>query len=55
MNKYKHIYVVILLTVKFPGEIQKYQELGAEEYLVKPSSYEEYIAVAKAIKEKASL
>ncbi len=55
MDKYKHIHVIILSTVKSPSEIQKYQELGAEEYLVKPSSYDEYIAVAKMIKEKASL
>ncbi len=55
MDKYKHIHIIILSSVKTPKEVEKYKELGAIDYLVKPSGYEDYVAVAKAMKEKGSL
>jgi CheY-like chemotaxis protein len=54
MDKYKHIHVIVLSSVKSPAEIEKYKELGAEDYLAKPSSYDEYVRVAKQITERLS-
>lgn len=55
MDKYKHIHIIILSSVKTPKEVERYKELGVLEYLVKPTSYEEYVAVARTIKEKSAL
>jgi CheY-like chemotaxis protein len=52
MDNYKHIPVIVLSTVKTPKEIEKYRQMGALDYLVKPSSYEEYLAVAAEMKGK---
>jgi DNA-binding response OmpR family regulator len=55
MEKYKHIPVVILSSDRSEKEIQKYREMGALDYLEKPSTYEEYVKVAADIKRKAGL
>lgn len=55
MEKYKHIHIIVLSSVKSPRELERYKELGAIDYLVKPSSYDEYVAVAEVIKERATL
>ena len=52
MEPYQHIHVVVLSSVKSPAEIEKYKQLGAGDYIEKPSSYDEYIKVAKGISEK---
>ena len=55
MDKYKHIPVIVLATVKSEREIEKYKEMGALDYLVKPNSYNDYVRVAANIKSKVSL
>ena len=50
MDKYKHIHVMVLSSAKSPKDIERYRQLGAIDYLVKPSSYEEYVDVAANIK-----
>ena len=52
MEKYRHIHVVVLSSVKSQRDIERYKELGADEYLVKPNTYEDYVKVAKEITEK---
>jgi DNA-binding response OmpR family regulator len=41
MEKYKHIHVIVLSTIKSPREIKTYLEMGALDYIEKPSSYDE--------------
>jgi len=55
MEKYKHIHVIILSSQKTDKEIEKYRQMGADEYLAKPSSYNEYVTVAKLMAEKLNL
>jgi CheY-like chemotaxis protein len=55
MIPYKHIHVIVLSSNKSPKEIEKAKQLGAEDYLVKPFSYDEYLKVAEDMKEKAGL
>ncbi len=55
MEMYKHIHVIVLSSVKSEQEIEKYKQMGAEDYLQKPSSYTEYLAIARLMKEKAKL
>jgi len=52
MEKYKQIYVVVLSSHKSDKEIGKYKQMGVQEYLVKPSSYDEYVEVARTIAAK---
>lgn len=52
MQKYQHIHVIVLSNVKSSAEVEHYKQLGAEDYLVKPSTYEEYLEVAKSIAQK---
>lgn len=52
MDKYKHIHVVVLSSFKSAKEIERYRELGALDYVEKPSSYEEYLEVAAAMKRR---
>lgn len=54
MDRYKHIHVVVLSTIKSPAEIEKYRQLGASDYIQKPSSYQEYEAVARNITDKVA-
>ena len=55
MDKYKHIHVVVLSSDKSAKEIERYKQMGADDYLVKPSSYDEYVKVAAEMKRKAGL
>jgi len=55
MDKYKHIHVVVLSSVKTPEEIERYRGMGADDYVLKPTSYDEYVKVAADIKRKAGL
>ncbi len=55
MEKYKHIHVVVLSSLKSPKEIERYKQLGADEYLVKPNTYDEYLKVAQDITRKLSM
>jgi CheY-like chemotaxis protein len=55
MDKYKHIPVIILSSVKSDKEIERYREMGADDYLSKPATYGEYVKVAADIKRKAGL
>jgi CheY-like chemotaxis protein len=50
MEKYKHIPVVVLASTKSKKELERYKELGALDYVIKPDSYDEYVEVAAAIK-----
>ncbi|HVG11717.1 MAG TPA: response regulator [Flavisolibacter sp.] len=52
MEPYRHIHVVVLSSIKSSTEIEKYKKLGASDYIEKPSSYEEYLNVARRIKAK---
>lgn len=52
MERYKHIPVVVLSTIKTESQIEKYRQMGAEDYLKKPVTYEEYLTVAKYIASK---
>ena len=53
MDKYKQIPVIVLSSTKSDTEIEKYRQMGAIDYLIKPVSYEEYVKVAAEIKSKA--
>lgn len=55
MDKYKHIHVVVLSSIKSEKEIERYKEMGAIDYLIKPSTYDDYVRVAADIKRKAGL
>ncbi len=55
MEKYKDIPVVVLSTSKSDDEIEEYKKMGIMDYVVKPSSYDEYVRVAGNIKAKVSL
>ena len=55
MEKYRHIHVVVLSTIKSPKEIEKHRQMGALDYLNKPCTYEEYRQVAAEIKRKVGL
>lgn len=55
MHKYKHIHVIVLTTTKSEREIEKYREMGALDYLIKPASYDDYVRVAADMKSKAGL
>ena len=52
MEKYKHIHVIVLSSMKTEKEIERMKQMGAEDYLVKPSSYKDYLKVAEDIKVK---
>ena len=52
MKPYKDIHVVVLSTIKSGVEIERYKQMGAVDYLQKPSSYEEYLQVAERIKKR---
>ena len=55
MEKYQHIHVIVLSSFRTEKEKEKYRQMGADDYLLKPSSYEEYNQVAKKMLSKASL
>ena len=55
MNPYKEIPVIVLSTSKAEREIEKARLLGAESYLVKPNTYDEYMKVAGDIKSRVGL
>ncbi|HVG42289.1 MAG TPA: response regulator [Chitinophagaceae bacterium] len=55
MIDYKDIPVIVLSTIKSVKEIEKYRQLGMVDYLVKPSTYAEYVQVADFIKSKVSV
>lgn len=52
MEKYKHIHVIVLSGMKTEKEIERMKQMGAEDYLIKPSSYRDYLKVAEDIKRK---
>jgi CheY-like chemotaxis protein len=47
MERYKHIPVIVLSTIKSEKQIEKYKKMGVKEYLKKPTTYEEYLEVAR--------
>ena len=55
MEPYKHIHVVILSSKKSDQEIERYRQMGALDYQFKPSSFDEYVAIATDIKKKAGV
>jgi CheY-like chemotaxis protein len=52
MDKYKDIHVIVLSTFKSPKELEKYRQMGAADYLEKPSTYQEYLSVAAEMKKR---
>jgi CheY-like chemotaxis protein len=52
MELYKNIPVIVVANVESKEEMEKYRQLGAIDQLKKPSSYEEYVQVAKKIVEQ---
>ena len=55
MEQYKHIHVIVLSSHKSEREIEQARKLGADDYLVKPFTYAEYLKVAADLKAKAAL
>ena len=55
MEKYQHIPVIVLSTTKFDKELERYKEMGALDYLIKPVSYDDYVRVAADIKSKVQI
>jgi CheY-like chemotaxis protein len=55
MDSYKHIHVIVLSSVKTDKEVEKYRLLGAVDYLVKPSTYQEYVKIAADITSKLNV
>lgn len=55
MDKYKQIHVVVLSTTKSERHLEKYREMGAIDYLIKPSTYDEYVRVAADLKSREEL
>jgi CheY-like chemotaxis protein len=55
MDKYKHIPVVLTSSTKSESEIERYRQMGALDYVVKPVTYQEYVDIAAEIKRKAEL
>ncbi|TDH28899.1 response regulator [Segetibacter sp. 3557_3] len=49
LEKYKHIQVVIFSSAMSDQEFEKCRKLGALDYLIKPSTFGEYIRVATDI------
>lgn len=49
MEKYKEIHVIVLSSVKTPNEVERYKQMGADDYLIKTSTYDEYVQVARNI------
>ena len=52
IDVFKHIPVVVLSMQRTEKEIQKFIEMGAADYLVKPSTYDDYLKLAGIIKTK---
>lgn len=55
MEKYRHIHVIVLSSDKTAKEIERYKKMGADDYLIKPSTYDEYVKVAADMKQRAGL
>ena len=55
MDKYKQIAVIVLASTKSEIEIEKYKQMGATDYLIKPISYDDYVKVAADMKSKVGL
>lgn len=55
MEPFDGIHVIVLSSSKSEWEIEKARLLGAEDYLVKPNTYDEYLKVAAHMKRKAGL
>jgi len=55
MDKYKDIPVIVLASTRSDIEIEKYREMGAVDYLIKPVTYDDYKRVAADMKSKAGL
>ncbi len=52
MEPYKHIHIIVLSTIKTDKEIERYRLMGEVDYLLKPTTYDDYIKVAAYIKSK---
>lgn len=46
MERYQHIPVVVLSTLKTEAQIEKYRQMGAADFVKKPVTYAEYLKVA---------
>lgn len=55
MERYKFIPVIVLSTIKSEKESSRYKQIGAKEYLKKPTTYKEYLEVANYMKEQIAL
>lgn len=55
MEQYKHIRVVVLSTTKSPKQIERYRQMGALDYMSKPITYQEYLAVAAEMKKRVEV
>ena len=52
MDKYKHIHVIVISSGKSDKEIERFKQMGADDYFQNPSTYDEYMKVAADIKKK---
>jgi CheY-like chemotaxis protein len=55
MERYKDIHVIVLSSHKNEKEIETARQLGVLDYVIKPFTYKEYVAVAEDIKRKAAI
>jgi len=55
MEKYKHIYVIVLSSIKSEKEIERYKQMGFIDYLQKPTTFDEYVEVAKTMKQRVEV
>lgn len=55
MEQYKHIPVVALSTIKTEAQIEAYRQMGAADYLKKPTTYDEYLKVADYLAKRIPL
>ena len=55
MEPYKHIHVIVLSSYKSERDIETARQLGVQDYITKPFTYDQYVKVAEEIKRKAGL
>jgi DNA-binding NarL/FixJ family response regulator len=47
MEKYKGIHVAVLSTLKTTNKVERYKQMGADNSLIKTSTYDKHVQVAK--------
>ena len=55
MEKYKHIHVIVLSSIKTEKEFERYKQMGVKDYIQKPSTFNEYLEVARNMKQRLTV